>query len=240
MHLLLIEDEVGASELLAHRLLDSGFRTTRVRTEAEALMSVHRDRVAALLLDAGSSCQSPVQSIRVLRQGGLSQPMLVLAARGDWRDRVDALDAGADDYVSKPVRSEEVAARLRAVIRRSAGQSENRILLGGLDLDLKLRCAWLDGNCLNLSRNEFRLLRTLVLGNGQLVLRETIRAVLASGRADLTENAVEVQIGRLRRKIGRDWIRTVRGLGYRLDIGDMDEDAQCPERHPCRQEGYKP
>lgn len=111
MHLLLIEDEVGGSDLLAHRLADSGFRATRVRNDYEALENAHRERAAAVLLDHGGVAPQPALAVRNMRDGGIVQPMLVLSARGDWRDKVEALDAGADDFVSKPVRSEEVAAR---------------------------------------------------------------------------------------------------------------------------------
>lgn len=232
MNLLLIEDEAGSSDLLVERLAGCGFWTTRVRSCDEALQSAGSQRAKAIVVDQTHGNTAAAASIKSLRENGIVQPVLVLSPRGDWRDKVEALDAGADDYAIKPVRSEEVAARLRAVIRRSAGQSSDRILLGGLDLDLKGQCAWLHGRCLNLTRNEFRLLRALMLADSKPVSREEISAALSPRATGLSDNGVEVQVARLRRKVGSEVIRTVRGIGYRIAVPN-EPDASDGLRSAC-------
>lgn len=234
MHLLLIEDEVGASDLLVDRLSGAGFLATRVQSTGEALSNINAARTAAVLIDQTQGTLPPAQVIRPLRHAGIRQPLLMLSPRDDWREKVAALDAGADDYAIKPIRSEEVAARLRAVIRRGSGQASDRIVMGDLDLDMKARCAWLGGRCLDLSRNEFRLLRTFMLAGNQPVLRRAISASLAANGAGMTANAVEVQVARLRRKVGSGLIRTIRGVGYQLVIEPAARTFAPIERKPCK------
>lgn len=234
MHLMLIEYQAGASDLLAQRLGGSGFQITQVGSFEAALAHVNAGRAAALVVDQTLGNASPASMVQPLRDAGIGQPLLVLSPRGAWRDKVDALDAGADDYVFKPVRSEEVAARLRAIIRRSSGQPSNRITKGGLDLDLKARCALLNGRCLYLTRNEFRLVQALMLGQHHVVTRDAIRAALGADGAGLTDNAVEVQVARLRRKVGNDLIKTIRGVGYRLEVPEVRDGADAVDRDPCR------
>jgi two-component system OmpR family response regulator len=159
--------------------------------------------------------------------------MIVLSPRSNWRDKVDTLDAGADDYAIKPIHSEEVAARLRAVIRRSSGLASDRVLFGGLDLDLKARCGWFHGRCLNLSRSEFRLLRLLVLADCQPVSREEVVAALGNDGSGMSRNAVEVLISRLRQKLGGELIRTVRGVGYALDRSLAELTSNTAARETC-------
>jgi DNA-binding response OmpR family regulator len=233
MQLLVIEDEAGASDTLVARLTNSGFRATSVMTCAEAAAKAGSRHFFAALIDHTDPATSPAALVQPLREGGISQPMIVLSPRSHWRDKVDTLDAGADDYAIKPIHSEEVAARLRAVIRRSSGLASDRVLFGGLDLDLKARCGWLHGRCLDLSRNEFRLLRLLVLADCQPVSREKVVAALGNDGSGMSRNAVEVLISRLRQKLGGELIKTIRGVGYALDRSLAEPTSTAAARETC-------
>ncbi|MGB7654864.1 MAG: response regulator transcription factor [Novosphingobium sp.] len=233
MQLLVIEDEAGASDALVARLTNSGFRATSVMTCAEAAAKGGSRHFFAALIDHTDPATSPAALVQPLREGGISQPIIVLSPRSHWRDKVDTLDAGADDYAIKPIHSDEVAARLRAVIRRSSGLASDRVVFGGLDLDLKARCAWLHGRCLNLSRSEFRMLRLLVLANYQPVSREEVVAALSNDGSGSSRNAVEVLVSRLRQKLGGELIRTVRGVGYSLDRSLANQPKTVAARSTC-------
>lgn len=225
MHLLLIEDEAGSSGMLADRLMRCGFKPQRVSSAQAAIEAAKEDRAAALVYDQSHNGLPAAIAVRPLRDAGVELPLIVLSPRGDWRDKVESLDAGADDYLVKPIHSEEVAARLRAVIRRTAGLSSDRIRFGNIEVGLKARCAWLEGQCLNLTRSEFALLRQFMLRKDDTLTRDEIGAAV-SAHETLSPNAVEVLITRLRRKLGPDRIRTVRGIGYRLVALDGDDSIE--------------
>lgn len=157
-----------------------------------------------------------ISFVRELRSRGHEQPVLMLTARGDWQQKVDGLNAGADDYVVKPVRPEELIARLHALLRRVAGQAGSRIVAGPLVIDPQARTALLDGFALELTQIEFRLLHLFALRAGHVLSHAEIQDHLYLSAQSRSANAVEVHIARLRRKIGHEAIRTIRGLGYRL------------------------
>lgn len=233
MRLLLIEADASSGARLAEGLTRAGFVVQRCESAQEALSEGYVQITAAILLDVGLNAAQPGKTILPLRAAGLKYPLIVLSAQGDWHERVECLDAGADDYVLKPVRTEEIAARLRAIIRRNAGNADGRITLGGVLLDMKAKCAWLEGKCLDLTRSEYRLLRLFLLSPDHILTHTQIWHELHPGKSDFSANSVEVQIARLRGKIGKDMIRTVRGLGYRIiDIGD--EASAALEGEPCR------
>lgn len=216
MQLLLIDTDRDASAWLADRLSGSGFRSVYAATAAEAIARDLLSKSAAILADAGPENQSGAITVRQLREVGAAQPLVVLSSRNDWREKVDCLDTGADDFLVRPVRSEEIAARLRVIMRRCAGTASDKVRIGSVELDLKAMCAWRDGACLQLTRNEFRLLRLLMLNPGQALGQSLIREQLYFDDASRSDNAVEVLIGRLRRKVGAERIRTIRGAGYRF------------------------
>ncbi len=218
MNLLLIEDESDSAGWLAERLSTSGFVVHRVISSQQALCEGLSENAAAVILDVGHSGPSGRELVKPLRDAGIEQPLVLLSARGSWRDKVESLDAGADDYLIKPVRAEEVAARLRAIIRRSAGSAIDRIAVGDMDIDLKGQIARLGGKPLDLTRNEFGLLSLFLMRAGRVLANQEIRSLLYSGATSRSVNAVEVHIARLRSKIGRERIRTIRGLGYRLAL----------------------
>lgn len=236
MHITLIEPagEDDSLGLLAERLKSHGFLPSIDTTPSGVPSRVSREGSRAILVNLGSTPGSPASMVRDIRRSGLDQPCLVLSGLVDWRVRIDCLDAGADDFVVKPVRSEEIAARLRALIRRSAGNASDLIESGDLKLDLRTRCAWLDGEYLKLTRNEFRLLRLFLLEQGNVMTHEEIHYQLYSKGQCFNPNVIEVQIARLRRKIGKDRIRTIRGLGY--SYAEVSESETTTNRHleDCR------
>lgn len=234
MRILLIAADREQSDWLSDRLAFAGIVARQSASADQALSDRQVEGTAAVLFDSGMSIAQAVPAVRRLRQAGVIQPLIILSGGGDWRDKVECLDAGADDFLLKPVRSEEIAARMRAIIRRGAGQPTDRIQIGAIDLDLKARCAWLSGKCLNLTRNEFRLLRLFMLHPGRVVSHAELLDQLNPGGARPTTNAAEVQIARLRRKVGPELITTIRGVGYCLQAPPGEPEAVPPEREPCR------
>jgi two-component system OmpR family response regulator len=155
------------------------------------------------------------------RRDERKMPVLILTARERWSDKVAGMDAGADDYVAKPFHMEEVLARLRAVLRRSAGHARNEMECGPLRLDARTSRVTVDGQAVKLTSHEYRVLSYLMLHKGRVVSRTELVEHLYEQDFDRDSNTVEVFIGRLRKKLPQDLIKTVRGLGYRLsDAGD--------------------
>lgn len=216
MQLLLIDEDRNFGCWLSDRLADAGFVARAAGSAEQALRSGLADRTTAVIVNVGASGQAGHRHVRPLRDAGVSQPLMVLSSQCHWRERVDCLDAGADDYLTKPIRAEEVAARLRAIIRRSLGQTGDCIACGDIELDIKGRSASLAGRHLDLTRNEFRLLRLFLLHRDRTLTHDELRDRLYSEPSARSINAVEVNIARLRRKIGRHSIRTIRGVGYRF------------------------
>lgn len=214
MRLLLIECDGLASGWLEPRLAEGGFFAHCARSPGEALSHEMARNTAAILVETGEQGPEGGRLVEQLRFAGLSQPIVLVSARANWREKVACLDAGADDYIVKPARAEEVCARLRASIRRSMGSPTDRWRIGPFELDISARCAWLGGKCLDLTRNEFRLLRYILLNPDRIIAPDELRNELYQA-GPVSLNAIEVQIARMRKKIGRDVIRTVRGLGYR-------------------------
>jgi len=228
MRLVLIEKEANAAAWLAERLGQEGFRPRLASLEHPSLAhpSLGEGQLSsdAAVLDMGGSAHGACDIVRALRRRGIDQPLLVLSGNGNWKDRVDSLDAGADDYLVKPIRAEEVAARLRALIRRGVARAGDRIAAGPFEMDVKAGAAWLDGRLLDLTRDEFRLLRLFMTEPDRAHSHDAMREGLYVMGEEPSCNAIEVRIARLRRKIGRDRIRTIRGMGYRFAPGDMPAD----------------
>lgn len=214
MQVLLIQGSRNSVSWLDAALQESDFQIFALPTVEHALRTSDSSAVHAIILELGDSAEAETRAIRNLRSGEYNQPLIVLSEWANWRERVDCLDAGADDYIVKPVRSEEVAARLRAIIRRSAGVASDCLTAGEISLDLKGRVATLRGQNLSLSRNEFRLLQALMLKGGKPLSHAEIHELLYAREPERTLNAIEVHVARLRRKIGREHIVTVRGIGY--------------------------
>jgi two-component system OmpR family response regulator len=216
MRLLLIEDDCDLSSRLVARLAPHGLIIEHVVSAEQALTRPDLATFSCLIVDIGLDGVSGVDFIRHLRDTGHAVPILVLTARGSWQEKVEGLNAGADDYVVKPVRAEELVARLQALMRRAAGQTHARLSAGGLELDQQAKTAWLDGRQIDLTQTEFRLLQLFLHRAGHVLAHAEILDHLYPMSKEREHNTLEVHIGRLRRKIGKDVIRTIRGLGYRL------------------------
>ena len=217
MRLLVVEDDPELGRRLTERLRAADFAVelATCRSDAEDWPDV--ERMGAVILDLGLPDGSGLDLLRHWRDRRLETPILILTARGSWQDKVEGLNAGADDFVVKPVRFEELLARLNALFRRQQGSRAATITAGDLALDPLARTATLAGAPLMLSKQEFRLLHLFLRRAGQVLSQSDILDDLYA-LGDVREpNTVEVLIGRLRRKIGRTRITTLRGLGYRFD-----------------------
>jgi two-component system OmpR family response regulator len=216
MRLLLIEDDDILGEALRDYLHADGHAVDWFRSleQADAARSGPFD---AWLLDWQLPDGSGLDWLRARRAKGETTPALMLTARDRLADRVSSLDGGADDYLIKPFAPEELAARLRAVCRRSAGAADARVRAGAVLIDLHARAAFRDGERVELTAREWALLEALALRNGRIVLKTELERLVHGFDVEITSNALEVHISSLRKKLGREVIGTVRGLGYRID-----------------------
>ena len=215
MRILLVEDETELAQRVVANLARHGL-TCEWLANAEDALGFVTDGFTVLIVDIGLPGMNGIDLVRALRARAIATPILILTARGSWQEKVEGLNAGADDFIVKPVRTEELIARLHALARRAAGHSATRITAGPLALDPASSEAWLDGAALALTASEFRLLQLLLYNAGRTLTRQTILDNLYRLDSDRDANAIEVLVGRLRRKIGRERVITVRGLGYRL------------------------
>jgi len=218
---LIAEDEPRLVSFLEKGLRASGFVTTAVRDGDRAAALARDDDFDLLILDVGLPGRDGFAVLSDLRERGQRLPVILLTARDDVRDKVAGLDGGADDYVTKPFRFEELLARVRVQLRGAGAQeSETELATGGLVLDLRARRARAgDGREVELTAREFTLLETFMRHPGQMLSREQLLSHVWGYDYDPGSNVVDVYIGNLRRKIGGDAIETVRGMGYRLREG---------------------
>jgi two-component system OmpR family response regulator len=213
---LVVEDEPLLSENLARALGDAGYAVDRAEDGERADFLAQTERYDAVVLDLGLPKVDGLTLLRAWREAGNATPVLVLTARGTWHEKVHGIDSGADDYVAKPFRMEEVLARLRALIRRASGQAAPELRAGGVTLDPRSGRVTLDGAPVKLTAHEYRVLSYLMHHRGRVVPQaELVEHVYAQG-FDRDSNTIEVFIARLRRKLGSDVIETARGLGYRI------------------------
>ena len=217
MRILLVEDDRDIAQRLANRLALHGFVVEQAHDAETAMALPDPEGLTALVVDIGLPGFNGIDLVRFWRARELATPILILTARGSWQEKVEGLNAGADDYVVKPVHAEEIAARLHALVRRAGGHAAARLSAGAVVLDPMARAAWLDDVPLDLTQTEYRLLHLFMLRAGHVLGQNDILNHLYPAGDVRDRNTVEVHIGRLRRKIGRAAIGTVRGLGYRLD-----------------------
>lgn len=217
MRLLLVEDDPELGRRLSERLRSAGFAVDLAASCAEAGNWPDLDKMAAVILDLGLPGCDGVDLLRHWRAQHVDCPILILTARGSWQDKVEGLNAGADDFVVKPVRFEELLARLNALFRRHLGKRDSTLAIGPIRLDPLTHTAELGGDPLALSRQEFRLLHLFMRRAGQVLPQADILESLYELDKERELNTVEVLVGRLRRKIGKERITTLRGLGYRFE-----------------------
>ncbi len=215
MRLLLLEDDPILGEGLRDFLRVEGHGVEWFQRLGDAMLMAG-EPYDALLVDWQLPDGSGIDWVRTLRRRGLSTPILMLTARDRLGDRINGLDAGADDYLVKPFEPEEMAARLRAVCRRSAGSASDVRRIGAVEIELSGRTARLEGRRVELTAREWAVLEALVLRAGRIVSKTDLDALVLGNDAEVVSNALEVHISALRRKLGRELIETVRGMGYRL------------------------
>jgi two-component system OmpR family response regulator len=211
-----VEDEAALSDQLATALARAGYAVDCAADGARADFLGQTERYDAVVLDLGLPGMDGLTVLRRWRDAGVVVPVLILTARGSWYEKVQGIDGGADDYMAKPFRIEEVLARLRALIRRAGGQATPELRCGGLVLDPRVAKVTVDGVPVKLTSHEFRVLSYLMHQRGRVVSQGELTEHIYSQSADRDSNTVEVFIARLRRKLGGTFIETLRGLGYRI------------------------
>jgi two-component system OmpR family response regulator len=217
VRLLVVEDEATLSKQLAGAFVEAGYAVDCAPDGARADFLVQTERYDAVVLDLGLPKVDGLTLLRRWRDAGLAVPVIVLTARGSWHEKVQGIDSGADDYVSKPFRMEEVLARLRALIRRASGQVTPQLRCGPVLLDPRAAKVTFDGAPVKLTSHEFRVLSYLMHHRGRVVSQTELSEHIYAQDLDRDSNTVEVFVARLRRKLGASFIETVRGLGYRIE-----------------------
>lgn len=217
MRILLVEDDELLGDGLQAGLRHCGFHADWLQDGELARSALKTEDYAAVVLDLGLPRLDGLGLLRWLRSSGKTLPVLVLTARDTTLDKVGGLDSGADDYLVKPVDLDELAARLRALIRRSSGQASPLLQIGTLQLDPAARRVWLAGEAIDLPAKELAILEILMRNAGRVLSKAQLEAALYGWSEGVDSNAVEVHIHHLRRKLGADKIRTQRGLGYLLE-----------------------
>jgi two-component system, OmpR family, response regulator len=220
MRLLVIEDDPDLNRQLVTAFTDAGYVVDAARDGEEGHFLGDTEPYDAIVLDIGLPIMDGVSVLEKWRRSGRKTPVLILTARDRWSDKVAGFDAGADDYVAKPFHMEEVLARIRALVRRSAGHASSEISCGPLMLDTKSARVTIDGKAVKLTSLEFRLLSYLMLHKGRVVSRTELVEHLYDQDFDRDSNTIEVFVGRLRKKLGVDMLRTIRGLGYCISEPD--------------------
>jgi DNA-binding response OmpR family regulator len=216
MKVLLVEDDRPFAQEIAAALRHENFAVDIAVNGEDGQHLGETENYDAAVLDLGLPKINGAAVLRAWRKNGRHLPVLILTARDGWTDKVDGFKAGADDYLTKPVRVEELVMRLRALVRRSAGYAEPRITCGPLAFDAQTGVFELNGLPIRLTGLEWRVLACLTLRKDVVVERSELNEKAYEGDADVDSNSLEVIIARLRRKIGHEMIETVRGRGYRL------------------------
>ena len=224
MRILVVEDDKDLNRQIKESLEDAGYVVDTSTDGEDGHFLGDTEPYDCVILDIGLPLMDGISVLQRWRDDGRTMPVIILTARDRWNDKVAGIDAGADDYVTKPFHIEEVLARVRALIRRASGHATSEITCGPLVVDTKTSKATVDGKMLKLTSHEFRLLSYLIHHKSEVVSRTELTEHLYDQDFDRDSNTVEVFVGRLRRKLGHDLIETVRGLGYRLR-DPVDEDA---------------
>jgi two-component system, OmpR family, response regulator len=217
MRILVVEDEASLARQLAAAIAEAGYAVDQAADGERADFLANTEQYDAMVLDLGLPKIDGLTLLRKWRDSGLMTPVLILTARGSWHEKVQGIDGGADDYVSKPFRIEEVLARLRALMRRASGHLTPELRAGGVVLDPRRARVTLDGAPVKLTSHEFRVLSYLMHHRGRVVSQAELIEHIYAQDFDRDSNTVEVFIARLRRKLGASLIETVRGLGYRIE-----------------------
>jgi two-component system OmpR family response regulator len=214
MRILIVEDEARIADLIADVLQSEGYIAEIARDGEDGWEKGGTESYSAAILDIGLPRMDGISVLRNWRKEGVNFPVLLLSAKSSWNERVEGIDAGADDYMVKPFQMEELLARLRALLRRTSTQKMTALSVGGLQLDLLQMRITLEGRRIKVTPLEFRLLSYLLHHKGEVVAQSVLAENIYFRDQEPDSNAIEVLIGRLRRKLGSDLIETKRGFGY--------------------------
>jgi two-component system, OmpR family, response regulator PhoP len=225
MRLLLIEDDAALRLGLARQLEADGYRVDQAKDGEDGLFQAREYPVDLAIVDLGLPKLNGLTVVQRLRADGRTMPILILTARGTWQDKVVGLEAGADDYLVKPFEYPELAARVKALLRRSLKASSDVMTFGPLAIDFSAQAVRLNGEAMDLTAFEYRLLEFLVRERARVVTKQELSDYLYPHDEDRDSNVLEVLIGRLRRKLDPDGtlapIETLRGRGYRFTLGKL-------------------
>lgn len=214
MRFLVVEDEPYIAADIRRGLKRANYAVDLVADGEEAWFRAETEDYDAIILDLGLPKLDGISVLKKIRSAGVMTPVLILTARDGWREKVDGIDAGADDYLTKPFQMEELLARLRAITRRAAGQASSTIRAGALELDTVSRQVTIGDRAIVLSAMEYRLLSYLLLHRGRIMSQGELLEHMHSGESDRNINAVEALVARVRKKLGIPLIETRKGHGY--------------------------
>lgn len=216
IRILIVEDDDDLAERLGRSLKQAGFVIERARDGDEGYFFGKEGDFGAIILDLGLPGRQGLDVLQAWRQAGVKTPVLILTARSTWSEKVEGLNRGADDYLTKPFHTPELVARLRALIRRTAGAAGSELEHGALKLNLATSEVTLGSEAVDLTAFEFRMLKYFMHRVGHVISQDELIEHLYPVNETRESNTVEVYIGRLRRKIGAEKIKTIRGLGYKF------------------------
>lgn len=233
MRALIVEDEPTLRQQIVSALREQGFAIDETGDGDEALYLAQNMPIDLAIIDLGLPGRDGLSVLRELRKSNHEYPVLILTARDRWQDKVDGLEAGADDYLTKPFHMEELLARARALLRRSGGWSDSNLAFGRLEVDTRSQQVRVDGNAVELTAYEYRVLAYLAVNDGKVISKATLLDHLYDEAVDRDPNVLEVFIRRLRQKLDphKDLnpIETLRGRGYRLALARASESSNVPE-----------
>ena len=216
MRILVVEDDTNLNRQLKEALTEAGYAVDVAFDGEEGHFLGDTEPSDAIVLDIGLPQMDGLSVLEEWRRAGKTTPVILLTARDRLSDKVQGIDAGADDYVAKPFHMEEVLARVRALVRRAAGHASNEIVAGSVRLDARSGRVTVDGQSVKLTSHELRLLSYLMHHKGKVISRTELTEHLYDQDFDRDSNTIEVFVGRLRKKLPDDCIQTVRGLGYQI------------------------
>lgn len=217
MRILVVEDDKNLNRQIKDALTDADYVVDVAFDGEEGHFLGDTEPYDAVVLDIGLPQMDGLSVLEAWRRDGRDMPVLILTARDRWSDKVQGIDAGADDYVAKPFHMEEILARIRALVRRAAGHASNEIEINGVRLDVAAGRVTVEGQALRLTSHEFRLLAYLMHHRGKVISRTELTEHLYDQDFDRDSNTIEVFVGRLRKKLPKNYIETVRGLGYQIN-----------------------
>ncbi len=217
MRVLVVEDDIHLGDGLQAALRIEGYAVDWVKDGEEAELALRAQPYDIVVLDLGLPILSGVEVLDKIRTRGSDVPVLILTARDTAEDRISGLDKGADDYMVKPVNVDELCARIRSILRRAHGRAIPKLMHGGIEVDVAGRVVMRDGAQVDLSGKEFAVLHQLMENQGRVLSKRQLEEGIYDWESELESNAVEVYVHHLRKKLGKDLVRTIRGVGYVID-----------------------